>query len=101
MTRYDVRVFFNGRPTAMLDGYRDDDSLHESRLGSLEIDARGAEDAAGNAYALLNRDDRPNARSERSLSVGDVVAVSRGSSTRYFACAMIGWRELYGERALT
>ena len=42
-------------------------------------------------FRYLNMDERPNGATERSLSMGDVVAVSTPSGTTYYACGAVGW----------
>ena len=100
MKRYDVVVFLNARPLAMADGYRDDDELRVSEV-TLDVAGSTIEYAADEVWRLLNADDRPNARSERSLSVGDVVALSRGGETTYLAAAPVGWREVHPTTSAT
>jgi len=51
-------------------------------------------------FELLNRDDRPNAMSERSMCVGDLAIVARAGEGSDEACGQawivrsIGWEEL-------
>lgn len=98
-----VLPYFNQRPMAMLDGYREGDTVQPSTLGELTIASRDPTDAADRVYAVLNRDDRPNAKRERSLSVGDVVRVTvppeHDGATGYhvwLACEREGWRQIEG-----
>lgn len=94
MRRYDVVVFLNARHDAMVDGYRLDDELCASEV-TLDVVASTPELAAEEVWRQLNADTRPNAQTERSLSVGDVVALSRGGATTYLAAAPVGWREVH------
>lgn len=95
VTRYDVRVFFNGRPEAMLDGYRDGDPLKPSDLEELSVVGSTVELAADSIWLLLNDDFRPNRHFERSLSLGDVLALSTSGKTTYLAAAPVGWKEVF------
>lgn len=84
----------------MLNGYRSGDPLVPTSLGYLPVEAATPEGAAEQLFYLLNRDERPNGRNERSLSVGDIALVESTSGERYFfAVERFGFRELTGEEA--
>lgn len=74
------RAYAGGRPyMPMMDGYDARRAvLVESSVG-LMVMPQAADEAdervAERVFAMLNADDRPNGRVERSLSVGDVVQV--------------------------
>jgi hypothetical protein len=94
-------AYFNQRPGAMLDGFVDGDELQPTWLPPYEIAGRDTIDAADHVFAILNRDERPNGQTERSLSVGDVVRVDvpaeheGGTGYRvWLACDAVGWRTI-------
>jgi hypothetical protein len=94
-------AYFNQRVEAMLDGYQPDDELVPTALDEIVTRDWTPEGAANAVFELLNRDDRPNARFERSLSVGDVVRVDvpaeHDGATGYrvwLACETLGWRTI-------
>lgn len=74
MPRYLARPIYNEGP-GRFRGLRPDDRLVASAT-ELTVEAGTPEAAAELVFATLNRDDRPNARIERSLSVGDVVVLA-------------------------
>ena len=98
--KYGTNVYFNEKRGASFDGYKHGDPLALSRV-VIFPEAESAEEAADQVFELLNRDDRPNAKVERSLSVGDVVKVlippkyEGGSGySVWFACERVGWRPI-------
>lgn len=73
-------------------GRRPDDRLVASAT-ELTVEAGTPEAAAELVFARLNRDDRPNARIERSLSVGDVIVLTEpGGPPIALALEVIGFR---------
>ena len=94
MSHYLCTAFFN--QTRFCTRFEADDVLVRSVLGFMEIGADTDLQAAEEVFRQLNHDYRPNGRTERSLSVGDVVRVesfdSAGFHTTRFACDERGWR---------
>lgn len=79
-------------PRALIDGHEDGDFLVLGWEG--EVTPRGSSVATCEfVYALLNRDDRPNARTHRSLSIGDVV-VLHGQWDRAYAVEPLGFEPI-------
>lgn len=100
VTTYVAQPWFNTRPEAMADGYREGDHLVLSEV-SMAPEAESPEAAADVVFAALNADERPNGKRERSLSVGDVVAIltpaeheGASSFATWLACDLIGWRSI-------
>lgn len=66
----------------------------------VDLEARTPEHVADELYAKYNRDDRPDGQRERSMSIGDVVAVTERAylgdpaTTVYLAVGSIGWYEV-------
>jgi len=97
--KYGANVFFNSNPQAMMPwrGYREGDEI---RISTVVVfpEAESAQEAADQVWRLLNMDDRPNALTERSVSVGDVLRIvvppafpNGEGHFEWFACADIGW----------
>jgi hypothetical protein len=93
MPRYLARPLYNEGP-GRFRGLRPDDRLVASAT-ELTVEAGTPEAVAELVFATLNGDDRPNARTERSLSVGDVVVLA-GPSRPPVALAVeaIGFRRV-------
>lgn len=111
---HNVTSDHSGRPLGMLDGYRPGHILvpvcQYVENTTLWDFATVAERLCNEAYRLFNAEPRTTAeevieavyraRKNRSLSVGDVVAVTEFSpdsgaySTRYYAVAKAGWDQL-------
>ena len=91
MPRFTARPLFNEGP-GRFQGLRPGDPLVASET-VLAVEAADAGVAAEQVFAALNRDERPNRRSERSLSVGDVVVLieEHGRPTAW-AVEMLGFR---------
>jgi hypothetical protein len=96
--RYGANVYFNERGS--FDGYTPGDPLTLSSVVMFP-EADSAKGAAEVVFGYLNADDRPNGRTERSLSVGDVVKIiippEHEGATGYFvwfACEPVGWVEI-------
>lgn len=94
-------AYFNQAHGSMLYGYSPGDDLVPTALDEIVTREQTPEGAASVVFELLNRDDRPNGRIERSLSVGDVVRVDvpadhdGGTGYRvWLACEPIGWRSI-------
>jgi len=68
-----VTPFFN--ETSRFEPHRKGDKLTRSEMAFTDIDAETATDAAGKMFARMNADNRPNGKTERSLSVGDVLMI--------------------------
>lgn len=123
MQRYEIEVYFNNtllpanRERAAnwqpdrhsinrtLSGYRPGDTLVRSivsqsvQANSIEGDPQREISLCERMFSLLNADDRPNGESERSLSVGDVIAIRPAFSnayapTRWYACESVGWQRI-------
>lgn len=78
----------------MMDGYRGGDDLLRSAV-ELTVEATSVEAACEDVFAQLNSDDRPNGQSERSVSVGDLVALyQEGALVAVCAIETIGVRRL-------
>jgi len=90
------KVFFaRNWPDALLDRNGADDwPIHYDFAGTFQAD-----DFDG-LWALLNQDDRPNARMGRSMCVGDIAIVARtdGASSEshgeMWIARMMGWEKL-------
>lgn len=96
-----IRVFHNTNRAAMLDGYGPDDRTVEVFAYDEPAVTAGTtdEESAAGVYELTNVGDDPSfgtpdhraleyrARRNRSLSVGDVIAING----RFYACASSGW----------
>ena len=120
MTRYAVTAYLNNsmlpatralsagwQPSKhsidVLGGYKHGDKLWRSDHG-LDITADELPASVGEhefnmrlcdrLFQHLNQDERPNGATERSLSMGDVVAVSTPQGTTYYACENVGWRHI-------
>lgn len=95
--QYSCEAFFNTNSRfAMTDGYTGE-MVKRSVLGVQMVRATSAKHAADKLFAMLNRDDRPNGKLERSLSVGDVVAVWENaagstSTAEWYAVESFGFR---------
>jgi hypothetical protein len=72
--KYGANLYFNQDRLAMLGGFRQGDPLKLSTLIIFPeaIDPQGAAEIV---FRLANADDRPNGKTERSMSVGDVVKI--------------------------
>ena len=97
--KYGANIFFNQNPQAMMPwrGFQDGDDLRISRVAVFP-EAESAEEAANEVWRLLNMDNRPNADTERSVSVGDVLRIvvppafpNGEGHFEWFACADVGW----------
>jgi hypothetical protein len=89
-----VTAFFNlNSRDSFMDGYSPDHHLVTSGLGEREVSAATVQRAAEQVWAELNRDDRPNGRMERSLSVGDALRVvdMHSARTYWLDCRNTGW----------
>lgn len=81
------------------DGYFPGDALTLSKLDrfacGIEVEAGTKHEAMNYIWTLMNSDDRPNGRLERSLSVGDVLVLDwkMGGSTlrEAYAVASVGF----------
>lgn len=82
-----------GRRLSTLSGWTPDDVLAPSCVGSLPIPVPATPvDAAESVFVRLNADDRPNGRREYSLSVGDVVELTRADGSReWYAVLGLGF----------
>lgn len=69
----------------------DEFDLYNLRSGAhtIWIDQPDEETALAKAYLLLNRDDRPNGRWERSLSVGDLLYIQSNVQFGWMGAAYI------------
>ena len=76
----------------------------KTRLPDFWVEAPSERAAAEKVYAALNADDRPNGKTERSLSVGDVVTLCHGGpegdELSLWAVEGVGFREVTGIRSL-
>lgn len=88
--RFDVEVYLN-LDTTFLDGWRPGQRLQPSRLNPLRVEADSISWALEEVFWQLNMDDRQNATTERSLSVGDVLRIG----DRWFTCEGVGYREIF------
>ena len=80
---YNATLDAFGRRLSTIDGWTPDATLAPSECGWVVYsDGPDAETAAERVFADLNRDDRPNGRTEYSLFVGDVVEVVRANGSR-------------------
>lgn len=83
----------------MLDGYRAGDDLLRSQI-EFDVEADSAENACSQVFRELNVDERPNGHSERSLSVGDLVALySADVLVAVYAVEAVGFRRLNDDEA--
>lgn len=57
------------------------------------VSAVDATDAAETAYRLYNADDRPNGATERSVSVGDLIALDNGTEVRFLSVDSVGFTD--------
>lgn len=100
----DLRLAENPRPERypMLDGYTRGDILVAARFGSRSIDASSPITAAERMFALMNSDNRPNGKVERSLCVGDVVRVALADEeeAEWYACARVGFTRISDPNSL-
>jgi hypothetical protein len=122
MYRYEIEVYFNNtllpanRERAadwhpdrhsirrIGRGYTPGDTLVRSEVTQI-VTSPGTDDPkwellqCERVFRTLNADDRPNGERERSLSVGDVVAIRPGSGsayapTRWYSCESLGWERI-------
>jgi hypothetical protein len=73
--KFGANAYFNENVRhSFFEGYTEGDPL---TLSSMIVfpDGDTPEDAADQVYRLMNDDNRPNAKTERSLSVGDVLKI--------------------------
>lgn len=97
MASLKAHVFFN--ESHPFEHYRAGDVLKASHLGPQSYEDFGRNDEGDNEwlracehmFRILNADDRPNGKYERSLSVGDVVVLEQGDEVRAFWCDSFGW----------
>jgi len=99
--KYGVNVYYNENVrSSFVLGYQKSDPL---KMSSVVIfpDADSPEEAANVVWTLLNRDDRPNGDTERSLSVGDVVKiivppthVKDWPEEVWLAVEIVGWKRI-------
>lgn len=112
MQEYTAIPLFNLEwPDALTRGYREGDRMEPSKVFGLSgyvVLAESPEGAAEACWQALNRDDRPNGKAERSMCVGDVVAVYAGEGLppaegwiTGWACESSGWREVEKPPAIT
>lgn len=98
MPTYSATAYLNR--TSRFHPYTEGDTLEPSLVGLHIIEADNPKQAAARVFEIQNRDDRPMGTVERSLSVGDVVVVSRDTKlawlapTHRFACDPVGWRKI-------
>lgn len=87
---------------SVLYGYEHGDKLWRSEHG-ISVDAEEPMTRTTEEFHMtllerlfhkLNADDRPNGSIERSLSVGDVAAISTTHGTTYYACDSVGWKKI-------
>ena len=94
MNQYKV-FFARNWPDALLDRNGADDwPIHYDFAGTFQAD-----DFDG-LWALLNQDDRPNARMGRSMCVGDIAIVAgadgaSSESREMWIARMMGWEKLH------
>jgi len=101
MTKYGCNVYFNGNVrSSFINGYRTGDPLVMSRVVIFPV-GENPEAACAQVWRILNADERPNAGSERSLSMGDVIKIvcppneeTGEISNLFFAIEKIGFREI-------
>ena len=94
--RYRAVAFFNGSEHR-LDHFEHDDELVWSTMVFDEEVSADPEHVAEHIYCLMNAPDRPNGKTESSLSVGDVVAlVSIGEErfTTFYEICPVGCKEI-------
>ncbi len=87
-------LFNSNSRNAMFDGYADGDQLTPSAFGAMSIQAKTAEEAAEQIFAMFNADHRPNGSIERSLSVGDVVRVAQEREVVFLSVEGSGFRKV-------
>ncbi len=101
-TKYTVRVFFNETHGHRFFQYHEGDELKPSELNThfaLEHEGQShhdlALDACDQVFGLMNADNRPNGKTERSLSVGDVIALEDEEGKLYvYAVESVGFKKL-------
>lgn len=80
----------------VLKGYQEGDSLvaAESELAVDSASEDALFEACDKLFSFLNRDDRPNGETERSMSVGDLARVQTPTETVWFSCEILGWKRV-------
>ncbi|GAA1308932.1 hypothetical protein [Saccharothrix xinjiangensis] len=103
-----IRVFHNSSDRAMLSGYLGQPVVEVLTYQEPPASRTGDVDLAESAFQLCNVGDDPEfgrpdpravryrRRGNRSLSIGDVVAIDG----RFYACQRIGWRRITEPRQL-
>lgn len=98
MTTYTITPFLN--ETSRFDPYSPGDTLKRSVMAFTDVRADGIPAALSTMFRLMNADDRPNGKVERSLSVGDVLMVewldydTLSVKQERYACDPVGWRKI-------
>lgn len=91
--KFGANAYFN-EDSSFIRGYAEGDRLTPSTMVMFP-DAETPERAAETVFTWMNDDRRPNGRTERSLSVGDVVKIidpERGDF--WFTVEGVGWRSI-------
>jgi hypothetical protein len=97
MATYLVTAYFNLHTReSFMDGYAPHHTLVRSGLDECPRTGESLLAMAENVWRLLNADERPNGKMERSLSIGDCLRVQApGGDVIWLACQpRIGWTEI-------
>lgn len=97
MPSFTCIAYFNETRGSRFERYVPGATLVASKLGPLDVEAESHEEVADKVWRMLNMDDRPNGKFERSLSVGDVLVIERvgpDADTKRLAAESVGWREV-------
>lgn len=99
--RVNVRILDNLNLSAMWDGYKPGDRLRcvwETHAEVHLLTGEEIRDAllhlAETMFLTFNRDDRPNGKFAKSMSVGDVVQIDYGDGRIFLACDKLGFVEV-------
>jgi len=94
-----VTAYFNETRGQRFEGYcpGEQPELVPSQLEALPMAHDTPEEAAEEVFAFLNHDYRPNGRTERSLSVGDLLRMERHDGVVFWlAVEGRGFRQVDG-----
>ena len=93
---YLAQAFFNETRGSRFERYELDVTLVPSKLEPFYVSGDTPEQAANQAWECLNDDLRPNGKYERSLSVGDLVKLTRQAQVKSPDLVVVIWLAVEG-----
>ncbi len=87
----EVPMIGGQRYAPYMEGWKPGVPLKPSILTQINVEAQDEHYAAQAVFTALNRDDRPNGRSEPSISVGDIIIIHTHDMDVPFAVRPVGF----------